>query len=644
MKSASCFLFLLLFLFQSALSQVASDYAVLLTATVSENPASITLHWPAYPAATGYSVYRKAKNSNNWGASIATPDGTATEFNDADVVADSGYEYKVRRTSTIATAEGYIYAAIKLHATDYRGKCLLLIDTTITSTMENELHRLMKDISGDGWVVKRINVSRNDSVPYVKALIRNEYLSDPDTRSVVLFGHVPVPYSGAINPDGHPDHYGAWPFDGFYADMDGEYTDYDVDVTTASRQENWNVPGDGKFDQSYFESDLTLQVGRVDLFNLPSFAEDEATLLKNYLDKDHDFRTGNFTASSRALIDDNFGAFGGEAFASVGWRSFSPLVGDTGVHELDYFSSMQAQNYLWSYGCGGGWYQGASGVGSTTDFVNDTVQTVFTCLFGSYFGDWDASDDFLRAPLASKNRALTCCWAGRPYWHFHHMALGENIGFSALKSQNNCTTYLANICCGWVHIALMGDPTLRMHVIRPVSNLQLSVLGENEPVEIAWNAPDDDVLGYYVYRSTNEFGTFDRMSDTLVTGTSFTDWNPQNGTHWYMVRAVRLEETPSGSYYNMSEGVSDSISAIVTGIAALDGKHELSVYPNPATNLVMIRCTGFNDGKVYVLDAAGRHLMEVNMNGNDQTIGLTSLPQGIYFIQTGTVIKKLVKQ
>lgn len=203
---------------------------------------------------------------------------------------------------------------------------------------------------------------------------------------------------------------------------------------------------------------------------------------------------------------------------------------------------------------------------------------------------------------------------------------------------------MANICCGWVHIALMGDPTLRMHVIRPASDLQLSVIGENEPVDIAWNATNDEVLGYYVYRSTAEFGKFDRISDTVVTGTFFTDWNPENGTNWYMVRAVRLEETPSGSYYNMSEGVSDSISAIITGIAALDSKNELSVYPNPATNLVMIRCTGFNEGKVYVLDAAGRQLMEVSMNGNYQTIGLTSLPQGIYFIQSGNVIKKLVKQ
>jgi hypothetical protein len=643
-KSVAALLFTFVLLAEWAAAQVSSDYAVMLTASAADNPPSITLHWPNYPAATGYTIYRKAKSSGFWGGSIATLDGTATEFTDPDVTADSGYEYKVRRTSGIANAEGYIYAAIRLPATDYRGKCLLVVDTTITATLGNELYRLMKDISGDGWAVKRLDVSRNDDVAYIKDLIRTEYDLDADTRSVLLFGHVPVPYSGAINPDGHPDHYGAWPFDGYYADMDGDYTDYDVDVTTASRMENWNVPGDGKFDQSYFESDLVLQVGRVDLFNLPSFAEDEATLLKKYLDKDHDFRTGTISVTSRALIDDNFGAFGGEAFASVGWRSFSPLVGDTAIHEVDYFSSMQTQSYLWSYGCGGGWYQGASGVGSTTDFAADTVQTVFTCLFGSYFGDWDAVDDFLRAPLASETRALTCCWAGRPYWHFHHMALGETIGYSALRSQNNCTTYSANICCGWIHIALMGDPTLRMHVIRPPTGLQLSVSGENEPVELAWSASDDEVAGYYVYRSADEFGMYERISDSVVTGASFTDWNPQNGTSWYMVRAVRLEETPSGNFYNTSTGVSDSVSAVVTLVSSPEREPGFRFMPNPVRDEISVYSFSSSSRLLQILNNEGKVLQSILLSQPVQRIDLSALPAGFYLLRADNEVRKLVKQ
>jgi hypothetical protein len=61
-------------------------------------------------------------------------------------------------------------------------------------------------------------------------------------------GHVPVPYSGNFNLDGHDYHFGAWPADVFYGDMDGVWTDSSVTQTIASDPRNWNVPGDGKFD------------------------------------------------------------------------------------------------------------------------------------------------------------------------------------------------------------------------------------------------------------------------------------------------------------------------------------------------------------------------------------------------------------
>ena len=58
-----------------------------------------------------------------------------------------------------------------------------------------------------------------------------------------LFGHVPVPYSGDIVPDGHaPDHQGAWPCDGFYGDMDGLWTDCSVNVAVAAIPETAMFP------------------------------------------------------------------------------------------------------------------------------------------------------------------------------------------------------------------------------------------------------------------------------------------------------------------------------------------------------------------------------------------------------------------
>ena len=120
--------------------------------------------------------------------------------------------------------------------------------------------------------VVRLNVSRDDSVMNVKRLIKNQFESDPlNLKCVFLFGHVPVPYSGDVVPDGHaPEHEGAWPCDGYYGDMDGLWTDSTVNDSRAVEARNRNVPGDGKFDQSTFPAPLRLMVGRVDLSNMPA--------------------------------------------------------------------------------------------------------------------------------------------------------------------------------------------------------------------------------------------------------------------------------------------------------------------------------------------------------------------------------------
>src|SRR5581483_4323908 len=199
------------------------------------------------------------------------------------------------------------------------------------------LARLEQDLTGDGWTVSRLDVNRSDSPVQVKAAIKGQYQADPaNTKAVFLFGHVPVPYSGDNAADGHySNHQGAWPCDGYYADMEGTWTDKSVNDTTASDPRNHNVPGDGKFDQSQFPAPLKLMLGRVDLANMPgrlsaggpaTFAS-ELELLRNYLNKDHNFRNKVLTAPERGIVGDYFGTRDGEAFAASGFRNFAPFFG-----------------------------------------------------------------------------------------------------------------------------------------------------------------------------------------------------------------------------------------------------------------------------------------------------------------------------
>ena len=555
-----------------------SDYAVQVSVTAQAEPPQIVLSWPqdGCRGSGSYTVYRRAPQAGSWGRGVSLP-GTATTYSDTNVLVGIPYEYQVVKNASIYSAYGYVYAGIEVPLVEDRGKLLLVVDKTYAADLSDELSQLEQDLRGDGWSVIRLEVNRNDSVVQIKRLIKAQYLADPqNVHCVFLFGHVPVAYSGNIVPDGHaPDHQGAWPCDGFYGDMDGTWTDTSVNVTIASDPRNRNVPGDGKFDQSTFPARLKLMVGRVDLANMPGRLTStgpatfpcERELLRNYLVKDHRFRTKQFDLPRRGVVGDYFGVRDGEAFAASGWRNFSTFFSSEQIsclpQERTWIDSLATNSYLWAYGCGPGTYTSIGGLGSanryndgvSTDLVRADVKAVFTLMFGSWLGDWDSEDDLQRSILATPSYGLACAWSGRPHWFLQHMALGAPIGFSTRLTQNNRRDGMyhtqMNNGANQIHIALMGDPTLRMHVVAPPTHLSASQQGRG--VELAWQRSDDSVLGYHVYRANSVAGSFTRLTSRPLAAASFTDTAAEPNAS-YMVRAIKLETSGSGSYYNLSEG------------------------------------------------------------------------------------------
>ncbi|MCL2645155.1 MAG: fibronectin type III domain-containing protein, partial [Betaproteobacteria bacterium] len=103
-----------------------------------------------------------------------------------------------------------------------------------------------------------------------------------------------------------------------------------------------------------------------------------------------------------------------------------------------------------------------------------------------------------------------------------------------------------------IHIALMGDPTLRMFPILPVSNLRIISVSSSSTI-LKWVASKDRaVTDYYVFGASNPDGPYTRLG--IVNGTTWTHTDPGDIKH-YMVRASKLTVTGSGSFYNLSQGV-----------------------------------------------------------------------------------------
>jgi hypothetical protein len=613
------------------------EYAVQVGAAVQESPPQITLNWVQdnISAPGSYTISRKALNDTVWGPGVELP-GTATSFTDTDVSIGAAYEYQVYKVTANYVGYGYIYAGIDAPLAEHRGTVLLIVDNTYASDLASDLSLLQQDLVGDGWTVVRQDVGRNDSVSSVRAFIQAQYNADPaNVNTVFLFGHVPVPYSGDIGPDEDAGHIGAWSADVYYGNMTGTWTDDSVDDTSATSLRNQNVPGDGKFDQSAIPGPVELMVGRVDLANMPgqmtwngpATFPSEVDLLRQYLAKDHAFRQGWMNLPRRGLIADFFGNAGGEAYSASGWRNFAPFFGPQNIEFLPnqgtWLNTLSGNAFLCAYGCGPGQFSGISGLGTstayyvatTTDLVEADPQAAFFMVFGSWLGDWDSQDDFMRAVLATPTYGLACCWSGAPHWFCQHFVLGEPLGFSARLTQNNGPEglYQTQVMtyAGLVHIALMGDPTLRMHPVGPPSNLTATT--NSGVVQLSWTASSDNILGYHIYRATDPGGPYTRLSGSLLTGTTFTDSSAASATYTYMVRAVKLEATPSGTYFNPSQGAFTTLTTQTT--TSRIGIHVNSVAVSPGgIVLTWTSSPGANYRVESVDDLASTNWTDFNTN------------------------------
>ncbi len=611
----------------------SKDAAVLISVKTQTSPPKIELNWQKHPLAYSYEVRRK-----NFGdlAFPATPrailDSNTTLYVDTDVLIGKEYEYEVRARykaladvtmqrpdgSTFDTTIvlhfmgfGYVHTGINVPPRHFNGKVLILVDETLQWELLIEIETLVNDLIEEGWSVTVKYVPRAENfdpvkVRQVKDIILEEYGSDPmNFNTVILLGRVAVPYSGLIAPDGHPDHLGAWPCDMYYGSIyDTYWTDFSVNNTSARDPRNKNIPGDGKFDQSTPGYEINIAVGRIDFYNLPKFPESEISLLRNYLNKNHMFRTGQISPKWRGLIDDNFGANRYlNSFASSGYRNFASLLGPEKIATVDWFTTLKTEDYLWAYGCGGGTYTSAGGIGTTDDFVANKVHAVFTMLFGSYFGDWDSQNNFMRAALASKPSILTCSWAGFPHWYFHNMAANLPIGYSTKLTQSNRTDYLGATYSqdsinfyligqglNQIHVALLGDPTLTLFPAVVPKPKNVSVFQpEGEFVHISWEAPEEPVDGFFVYRSATPNSGFELLNEQPIKSTKFIDSSLYEGIVYYMIRSFKMTENNSGSFGLLSRGVIQN--AKITSVDNSDDVFAVKISPNPFEDFITIQIT-----------------------------------------------------
>jgi len=492
-------------------------------------------------------VERSEGDVNRWKELYS---GTSiNSFTDETVDSGKKYMYRVKRFNA---SRGFASAGINIPPVFHRGRLLLLVDETHSVALAEKIQRWIGDAEGDGWTVITESINREMPVTMVKQIIQEKYFDDIGLQSVFLFGHIPVPYSGEFALDGHANHTGAWSADSYYAEMNEEWTDETVNRTGVPIRTQ-NIPGDGKFDQSTVR-DLELEIGRVDFYDMPALGQSEEALLEKYLDKNHFFKVKGFTPKQQAFSQNNI--LNGGNPCTYGYM-YLALVGAENVYTGDYRSTLTSDSYLFAYGAGFASFTSVGGISNTTNMGVDSLQAVFAASFGSYFGDWDSPDNYLRAQLASGTILTSHYSSGFKYYG---MGLGNTIGHEIKLSVQGLNLSSIDRSANSVGLSLMGDPTLRMLMVYPVVNEEITY-SENK-VSISWEYLEDEqeINGFNIYRKSPSDDHYVFLESVPASQLDYTDnFIEESGETHYMIRTQKIEHVLAGSYYNQSVGNPTSI-------------------------------------------------------------------------------------
>ncbi len=508
--------------------------------------------------ATGYNLTVLTVDNSNTGRPVTVTTG-GTGYTDNDSVTVKGGTSGATMPASIVVKDGTI--------------------TRVSAVLPNTFtpgESLTVTASAGGSGFTGTAGASSDLHLLIRSAIQGVYNAYPgELKNVVLLGKVPTLRTGindGAGSDGHGNEapYGA---DAFFADMDSvvgvDWTD--AQDNTGNVYTNYNLPGDSQFDQQTIfqvgNGAVELGFGRIDL-SLGIQTETEA--LRTYFNKLHRYKSASADFRPGRMVCDR-ATFGYPNEREAELQSMPGVVGMNqvqfikgtdlpivqGGQDADALYTAQHGPYLFYF----------KGSGSPLGSVGS--KAVFWTGMQSHWGYW-YSNNTMPLRLAEDNFTLSYTWNiwGLRYI-YHRLGMGLDAGDMMKQSINNrgwgagpYSYKFNNTSNGDYHGVLymnhMGDPALRLFMFEPPTGLSVVKTAGNPA--LSWSAsPDSSVIGYHVYRAANAGAPFTRLTAVPVVGTSYTDSSVSSGNYTYAVRAIHLETTGGGTFYNPSLGAVQSL-------------------------------------------------------------------------------------
>jgi hypothetical protein len=371
--------------------------------------------------------------------------------------------------------------------------------------------------------------------------------------------------------------------------MNGVWSDI-IAYPAGNNPHQSNLQGDGRFDQETIplENDGSpgrpeMTIGRVDFRMLKDFVQfgeeitdtsdpTEIRLLKQYLQKVSQYRSGLMPAQEDVV------AF----IKNSDFMQLTPTVmrfsTRAGLGELTalerYYDDLFKTGSPSMFGVHGN-YGNYDAFGENQDAEEHTLsriasgepgnipRSMFSLFMGSYFGEWFnvnsacIGQDPLRAVIATPNYSLTSTWMDAVAvhsegfdWRVDRFLMGFHYG-TAL--QDSFSVYPDASCR---HIAILGDPMLRIAPLPIVSNFSAVKVGAQSlgyDVQLSWNINPSATSGYRILRASSmDSSTWQFVADIAGNSAVHTASNPS--TNIYLIKPLAIRTTGSGSYTNVGQG------------------------------------------------------------------------------------------
>ena len=156
----------------------------------------------------------------------------------------------------------------------------------------------------------------------------------------------------------------------------------------------------------------------------------------------------------------------------------------------------------------------------------------------------------------------------------------------------------------------------------PLGTITASGINDGLNAVINWQADLKYHDGFKVERATTSAGPFEPLTTFPVTATSFTQTLTEGQTYSYRVVAFNS----AGSI------TSNTVTVVITGIE--EGDSEVTLFPNPATNVIHFSKYDLStSGSVEVISAEGK-VYNAEISGS--SFDVSHLPTGIYVLRYRT--------